>query len=79
MNKNLTLWLIASLSTLVFGCSFPDYVESNKRVNFDACKDQCLASKTTMGVFEQGLGYVRCSCLPGLEKCETLSVDAGVK
>jgi hypothetical protein len=54
---------------LAFGCGFSDVVEQNKRANFDACKDQCLASNTTMGVFEQGLGYVRCTCLPTPERC----------
>ncbi len=40
-----------------------DGIEANKRFNFDVCNKQCAEAGTSLGTFEQGLGYVRCSCL----------------
>jgi len=37
--------------------------EANKRINFDVCKMQCIDAGTSLGTFEQGLGYVKCSCI----------------
>jgi len=47
---------------LVFASCDTGY-EANKRVNFDACETQCVDAVTSLGTFEQGLGYVKCSCI----------------
>jgi hypothetical protein len=55
--------LIPFVLLALAGCGSSDSIEVNKRLNFDVCNKQCAAAGTSLGTFEQGLGYVKCTCL----------------
>jgi len=57
------LMMIGLLTLMACGKADKEY-EVNKRLNFDVCTEQCIKAGTSMGTFEQGMGYVKCTCLP---------------
>ncbi len=53
-------WLVALFVGMVFKSSFHE----RRDANFDVCFARCELTGATVSTFEQGLGYVRCSCTP---------------